>query len=125
MHCANHEIENHSSIPKSSTHEPDESDSEESSPSPEPVYDPDAPELNSGDRIENITAGESSHFPVSHELLLKDHSKVLSALAVDPSGARLLSGAYDYECKLWDFGGMDSRCKPFKSWEPAGCYYVS
>ncbi|KAG5220784.1 transcription factor [Salix suchowensis] len=45
---------------------------------------------------------------------MKDHTKVISALALDPSGARILSGSHDYDCKLWDFGGMDYRCKPFK-----------
>lgn len=63
-------------------------------------------------------------FPITHEVILKDHTKVISALGLDPSGARLVSGSYDYDCKLWDFGGMDLRCKPFKSWEPAGTYYV-
>ncbi|KAG8917056.1 hypothetical protein FRC00_014102, partial [Tulasnella sp. 408] len=66
-------------------------------------------------------------FPVSHELLLQDHTKVVSALTLDPSGARVLSGSYDYDCKLWDFGGMgggSGEAKPFKSWEPAGSYYV-
>ena len=64
-------------------------------------------------------------FPTTHELILKDHTKVVSALALDPSGARIVSGSHDYDCKLWDFGGMDWRCKPFKSWEPVGTYYVS
>jgi len=63
-------------------------------------------------------------FPITHEITLKDHNKVVSSLALDPSGARIVSGSYDYDCKLWDFGGMDMRCKPFKSWEPAGTYYV-
>ena len=65
-----------------------------------------------------------SEFPITHELTLKDHTKVVSALALDPSGARVISGSHDYDCKLWDFGGMDMRCKPFKTWEPAGSYYV-
>lgn len=64
-------------------------------------------------------------FPITHELAMKDHTKVVSALTLDPSGARVLSGSHDYDCKLWDFGGMDWRCKPFKTWEPAGTYYVS
>lgn len=68
---------------------------------------------------------DTPEFPATHELILKDHTKVISALALDPSGARVVSGSYDYDCKLWDFGGMDHRCKPFKSWEPAGSYYVS
>lgn len=63
-------------------------------------------------------------FPITHEVALKDHTKVISALGLDPSGARLVSGSHDYDLKLWDFGGMDLRCKPFKSWEPAGSYYV-
>jgi WD repeat-containing protein 70 len=64
-------------------------------------------------------------FPITHEMILKDHTKVVSALTLDPSGARILSGSHDYDCKLWDFGGMDMRCKPFKTWEPAGSYHVS
>lgn len=67
---------------------------------------------------------DSPQFPITHEVTLKDHTKVVSALALDPSGARIVSGSHDYDCKLWDFGGMDMRCKPFKSWEPAGTYYV-
>jgi WD repeat-containing protein 70 len=63
-------------------------------------------------------------FPITHEVILKDHTKVVSALTLDPSGARVLSGSHDYDCKLWDFGGMDLRCKPFKSWEPAETYHV-
>ncbi|KAF9480451.1 transcription factor [Pholiota conissans] len=68
--------------------------------------------------------GDLPEFPITHEISLKDHTKVVSALALDPSGARIVSGSYDYDCKLWDFGGMDMRCKPFKSWEPAGTYYI-
>lgn len=68
---------------------------------------------------------DTPEFPTTHELIMKDHTKVISALALDPSGARVVSGSHDYDCKLWDFGGMDHRCKPFKSWEPAGSYYVS
>ncbi|THH16772.1 hypothetical protein EW146_g3935 [Bondarzewia mesenterica] len=63
-------------------------------------------------------------FPTTHELVLKDHTKVVSALALDPSGARIVSGSHDYDCKLWDFGGMDMRCKPFKTWEPSGSYHI-
>lgn len=79
------------------------------------------PEFNLSDMEEE---GDHPQFPITHEMLLKDHTKVVSALTLDPSGARVLSGSHDYDCKLWDFGGMDARCKPFKSWEPAGTYYV-
>lgn len=82
----------------------------------EPEYDPSEPEFETDDDL--------PAFPTTHEIRLKDHTKVVSALALDPSGARVLSGSHDYDVKLWDFGGMDTRCKPFKSWEPAGTYYV-
>lgn len=87
-------------------------------PSEEPEFDPSdqEPEFDDGDDLPT--------FPATHEIILKDHTKVVSALALDPSGARVLSGSHDYDAKLWDFGGMDARCKPFKSWEPAGTYYV-
>ncbi|KAJ2920263.1 hypothetical protein MD484_g54, partial [Candolleomyces efflorescens] len=64
-------------------------------------------------------------FPTTHELVMKNHTKVVSALAMDPSGARVVSGSHDYDCKLWDFGGMTAECKPFKSWEPAGSYHIN
>jgi hypothetical protein len=80
----------------------------------EPEFEPDDPD---GD-------AELPQFPITHEITLKDHTKVVSALALDPSGARIVSGSHDYDCKLWDFGGMDMRCKPFKSWEPAGTYHI-
>lgn len=79
----------------------------------EPEYDPD-------DDANTVF----SEFPISHELVMKDHTKVVSALALDPSGARFVSGSHDYDCKLWDFGGMSATAKPFKTWEPAGTYYV-
>ena len=83
----------------------------------EPEYDPD-------EEYDVPGQADLPEFPTTHELILKDHTKVVSALALDPSGARIISGSHDYDCKLWDFGGMDQRCKPFKSWEPAESYHV-
>ncbi|KAI7950747.1 hypothetical protein MJO29_009421 [Puccinia striiformis f. sp. tritici] len=68
--------------------------------------------------------GRTIQLPTTHEVLLKDHSKTVSALSLDPSGARLVSGSYDYACKLWDFGGMNSSFKPFRSWEPRQSHQV-
>lgn len=100
----------------------------------EPEYDPDTPpegvgagaEQN-GDEEPEFDIGEDNYesdFPITHELVMKDHTKVISALAIDPSGARVASGSYDYDCKLWDFGGMGATARPFKTWEPAETYYV-
>lgn len=29
-----------------------------------------------------------------------------------------MSGSYDYDAKIWDFGGMTASFKPFRSFEP-------
>ncbi|KAG8989624.1 hypothetical protein FRB90_002156 [Tulasnella sp. 427] len=92
---------------------------------PPPAADDNDEDEDSGFEDEEESA--ENLFPISHELVLQDHNKVVSALTLDPSGARVLSGSYDYDCKLWDFGGMgggSGEAKPFKSWEPAGSYYV-
>jgi WD40 repeat protein len=62
--------------------------------------------------------------PLAHEISLKDHSKPVSALDLDPSGSRVVTGGYDYEMKLWDFNGMDTSLRPFRSLEPCGSYQV-
>ena len=100
-----------------------ESDDDESGPAPPPNQEAalEEPEFDPSDDDDD---DDVPQFPITHEITLKDHTKVVSGLALDPSGARIVSGSHDYDCKLWDFGGMDMRCKPFKSWEPAGTYHV-
>lgn len=99
----------------------EESEDDESGPVPPPNQEGamEEPEYDPSDEDDDLP-----QFPITHEITLKDHTKVVSGLALDPSGARIVSGSHDYDCKLWDFGGMDMRCKPFKSWEPAGTYHV-
>lgn len=48
----------------------------------------------------------------------------MSALDLDPSGSRLITGGYDYAVKYWDFHGMDTSYKPFRSQEPCGAYSI-
>ena len=33
---------------------------------------------------------------------------------MDPSGARVVIGGYDYDVRLWDFAGMDSSFQSFR-----------
>lgn len=42
----------------------------------------------------------------------------VSALSLDPSGARLVSGGYEYDVKFWDFAGMDSSLRCFRTITP-------
>ncbi|WRT69432.1 uncharacterized protein IL334_006418 [Kwoniella shivajii] len=86
--------------------------------------DKEADEDGSDDESEYSDEEEIDRTPVTHEIVLKDHTKVLSALAIDPSGARVATGSHDYDTKIWDFGGMDSRLRPFKSFEANGNYHV-
>ena len=120
--------------PLSKSHQNDQNDGgddddeseDESGPAPAPPSNQEAsveePEYDPSDQEDDDE--DLPQFPITHEITLKDHTKVVSALALDPSGARIVSGSHDYDCKLWDFGGMDMRCKPFNSWEPAGTYHV-
>ncbi|XP_068106711.1 WD repeat-containing protein 70 isoform X1 [Hyperolius riggenbachi] len=59
--------------------------------------------------------------PDSHEITLQHGSKTVSALGLDPSGARLVTGGYDYDVKFWDFAGMDASLQAFRSHQP--CEY--
>lgn len=42
----------------------------------------------------------------------------VSALALDPSGARLVTGGYDYDVRFWDFAGMNQALQAFRSLQP-------
>lgn len=62
--------------------------------------------------------------PDSHEITLTHSRKTVSALGLDPSGARLVTGGYDYEVKLWDFAGMDASLQAFRSLQPCECHQI-
>ncbi|TPX33042.1 hypothetical protein SmJEL517_g03975 [Synchytrium microbalum] len=56
--------------------------------------------------------------PVTSHIQLSDHRKTVSALTLDPAGARLITGSHDEDVKFWDFMGMDGSFKPFRTIEP-------
>lgn len=62
--------------------------------------------------------------PLSNEIILKGHTKVVSALAVDHSGSRVLSGSYDYSVHMYDFQGMNARLQSFRQLEPSEGHQV-
>ncbi|KAK7207396.1 WD repeat-containing protein [Myxozyma melibiosi] len=68
---------------------------------------------------------ELEELPISHELLLKEHTKTISALDIDPAGVRLASGGYDFDLDLWDFNGMNPAFqKPFRTLEPVESHLI-
>lgn len=56
--------------------------------------------------------------PSSHEVEMLHGTKAITALAIDSSGARLVSGSIDYELCFWDFAGMDKSMKSFRKIQP-------
>ncbi|WFD29674.1 hypothetical protein MSPP1_000684 [Malassezia sp. CBS 17886] len=80
-----------------------------------------------GDAPSDDTRGDAPALagaPLAQRVSMRDHTKTVCALAVDPSGARVATGSMDYEVRLWDFGGMSSDFRPFRRWEPAENYPV-
>lgn len=62
--------------------------------------------------------------PDTHEITLQHGTKTVSALGLDPSGARLVTGGYDYDVKFWDFAGMDSALQAFRCLQPCECHQI-
>uniref|UniRef100_A0A6V7M2I5 Uncharacterized protein n=1 Tax=Bracon brevicornis TaxID=1563983 RepID=A0A6V7M2I5_9HYME len=56
--------------------------------------------------------------PCSHEVTMTHGVKAITAIAADPSGARLASGSVDYDVSFWDFAGMDSSLRSFRTLQP-------
>ncbi|RHZ71872.1 hypothetical protein Glove_251g43 [Diversispora epigaea] len=73
---------------------------------------------------EEIEDEDKDSLPISHEIKLNDHTRSVSALALDPAGARLITGGYDYDVKFWDFAGMDSTLRPFRTIKPSGDHQI-
>ncbi|XP_073730730.1 WD repeat-containing protein 70 isoform X3 [Misgurnus anguillicaudatus] len=82
--------------------------------------DDDDDEMNEDDDDDNPV----KKIPDTHEITLQHGSKTVSALALDPSGARLVTGGYDYDVKFWDFAGMDAALLAFRSLQPFECHQI-
>ena len=63
--------------------------------------------------------------PISHEATFTHGSKTVSAIGLDSNGARMATGGYDFEVKLYDFNGMDSTLRSFRSIQPCEWYIFS
>lgn len=130
------------------------------------IIGPPRPPAESGDDDDDVDEEEGEEnwrqIPMSNEIVLKGHTKVIfllsriyclllsgwirvsfskvlvyaendimgvacqivSALAVDHSGSRVLSGSYDYTVRMYDFQGMNSRLQSFRQLEPAEGHQV-
>jgi WD40 repeat protein len=62
---------------------------------------------------------DEDEFPVSHEMLIKTHDKAVTAVTLDPSGGRLVTGSMDCTLKFHDFAAMTpNTIRAFKSVDP-------
>ncbi|KAG1683997.1 WD repeat-containing protein 70 [Nymphon striatum] len=64
------------------------------------------------------------YIPASHELILQHGNKMISAIGLDPAGARMATGSHDYEVQLWDFAGMSSSLQAFRTIKPCECHPI-
>jgi WD40 repeat protein len=56
--------------------------------------------------------------PCSHEVLIKGHTKTITALDIDNKGLRMITGSNDYNVRMWDFQGMNRSMNSFRILEP-------
>lgn len=93
-----------------------------------PVIGPPRPpmDLLGSDTEDESDVQQEDHYrlPLTNEIVLKGHTKVVSALAVDHSGSRVLSGSYDYTVRMFDFQGMNARLESFRQLEPSEGHQV-
>lgn len=91
-----------------------------------PPRPPPSDDSDSDDVDVDVDVDETQQFriPLSNEIVLKGHSKVVSALAIDHSGSRVLSGSYDYTVRMYDFQGMNSKLASFRQLEPCEGHQV-
>ncbi|KAI7611939.1 hypothetical protein KC343_g11384, partial [Hortaea werneckii] len=62
---------------------------------------------------------EDDEYPTSHEMVMKTHERAVTAVTLDPSGARLVSGGMDCTLKFHDFASMTpTTIRAFKSVDP-------
>lgn len=78
----------------------------------------DKKESDDEDEEEEEIKDETTLIPCSHEASMTHGTKAVTALCVDPSGARLASGSVDYDVSFWDFAGMDSSMRSFRTLQP-------
>ncbi|VDQ14475.1 unnamed protein product [Trichobilharzia regenti] len=77
-----------------------------------------------GPSPEDLDAENPYYLPITENLTLSHGAKPLTAIGVDAAGARVATGGFDFDVKLWDFGGMDNSCRPFKAFRPCGEHQI-
>lgn len=122
------------SIPDPSANDDDDDDADLIGPMPPPAIPIDARKKSAVDSDDDSDGNDSSDdddedtvdeqtrlnrkIPATHEVKMQHGTKAILALAADPSGARLASGSIDFDVCFWDFAGMDTSMKSFRTLHP-------
>lgn len=75
-------------------------------------------DLSDSDGEEGSKDSLAKKIPSSHEVSMSHGSRAILALASDPSGGRLASGSIDYDLCFWNFAGMDTSMRSFRTLQP-------
>lgn len=77
------------------------------------------PEPDSDADSDDDDGNPEDDYPISHEMIVKTHERPVTTIAVDPSGARFVTGSTDCTFKLHDFASMaPNTIRAFKSIDP-------
>eukprot|EP01029_Cantina_marsupialis_P023534 TRINITY_DN5897_c0_g2_i1.p1 TRINITY_DN5897_c0_g2~~TRINITY_DN5897_c0_g2_i1.p1 ORF type:complete len:603 (-),score=176.55 TRINITY_DN5897_c0_g2_i1:140-1948(-) len=68
---------------------------------------------------------EQRKLPISNEISLRSHRRMVSSVKFDRKGARPLTGGVDNEIHLSDFAGMNRKMEPFRQFEPDEGYPIA
>ncbi|PNW83794.1 hypothetical protein CHLRE_04g217750v5 [Chlamydomonas reinhardtii] len=101
----------------------EEGDADVGPPRPPPESDDDDDDNGGGgDPAAGDEDGEEDDpygLPITHEAIMKGHTKAVACLDVEHSGTRMVTGSYDYTVRIYDFHGMKSDMRSFRDIEPS------
>ena len=92
-------------------------------PGPEPELDDDESDDDS-DGDDGSDDDVDDFLPTANEAVMEGHKKIVSCMALEHTGSRLLTGSHDYGVKIYDFNGMKRDLRPFREIVPADGYPV-
>ncbi|KAK7898645.1 hypothetical protein WMY93_019498 [Mugilogobius chulae] len=75
-------------------------------------------------KFQTLMKSRCNMAPKRNGTVLYSEAQKVSALGLDPSGARLVSGGYDFDVRFWDFAGMDQTLQAFRTLQPCECHQI-
>uniref|UniRef100_A0A1A9WIQ5 WD_REPEATS_REGION domain-containing protein n=1 Tax=Glossina brevipalpis TaxID=37001 RepID=A0A1A9WIQ5_9MUSC len=89
-----------------------------------PTKDDESEDESEGEESDEDETDLLKNIPDTHEVKMQHGNRAILALAGDSAGARLASGSIDYDMCFWDFAGMDSAMRSFRTIQPCDNYPI-